>query len=173
MSDTSVIAILASVGIVLAGTVTAEATALAVAVQAGDPLALEHFVRQYPESPLAPEALWLAAEVSHDRTSDSAKSTANPDLSCTLTIARQTDGKALVTWQMSGASSASLQPLGFRKGAVIPVGGSKLVDFDDYLRVRLTARDAAGNEIECAVILNSRDVVLPGATGFSSPAAYA
>ncbi|RYE08107.1 MAG: hypothetical protein EOP22_14985 [Hyphomicrobiales bacterium] len=172
MSDTSVIAILASVGIILAGTVTADAAALAGAVQRGDPLALEQFVQQYPESQLAPDALWLAAEVSKDRTEDSAQSDENPALTCGLTIARLTEGRALVTWEMTGATSAALKSLGFKKGVAIPAQGSKEVDFDGYLRIFLTARDAAGNEVKCSVILHSRDYVLDDVTGFSPPPTY-
>ena len=172
MSDTSVIAILASVGIILAGTVTADAAALAGAIQRDDPLALEQFVSQYPESLLAPDALWLAAETTHDRPIDSVQSTENPDLKCALTIVRQQDGKALVTWEMSGATSAVLRPLGFKKGSAIPTAGSKVIDFDSYLRVGLTAMDAAGNEIKCAVILNSSDFVLNNSTGFGTPPTY-
>jgi hypothetical protein len=172
MSDTSVIAILASVGIILAGTVTADAAALAGAVQKGDPFALEQFVKQYPESQLAPDALWLAAEVTKDKTEDSAVSSENPNLRCELTISRQSEGKALVTWQMSGAVSASLKALGFKKGVAIPTRGSKEVDFDGYVRIHLTAKDAAGNEVKCSVILHSRDFVLDDPTGFDAPPTY-
>jgi hypothetical protein len=172
MSDTSVIAILASVGIILAGTVTTDAAALAGAVQRGDPLALQDFVRQYPESPLAPDALWLAAEVVNDRPTDSAQSTDNPNLTCKLTIVRSSEGKALVTWEMTGATSASLQPLSFKKGTPIPAQGSKEIDLDGFLRVSLEVRDGAGNSVECSVILHSRDYELDDIGGFGAAPAY-
>ncbi len=127
---------------------------------------------QYPESPLAPDALWLAAEVTFDKRSDSATSTANPALSCKLDIVRTSDGKARVTWEMTGAVAASLHPLGFKKGAAVPAKGSKEIDFDGYIRVTLKVKDAAGNDVDCAVVLHSRDFVLDEPTGFGPRATY-
>lgn len=174
MSDTSVIAILASVGIVLAGTVTADAAALAGAIAKEDPRALQEFARQFPESQLAPDALWLAAEVTYDRPSDSARSDENPDLACSLTIARQSNGKALVTWEISGAVSANLTPLGFKKGSAIPGTGSKEIDYDGYLRVSLSVEDADGNTVKCSVVLNTRDLNIDvvHTNGFIPPPTY-
>lgn len=172
MSDTSVIAILASVGIVLAGTVTADAAALASAIQKGDPLALHQFVTQYPESELAPDALWLAAEVVNDRPTDSAQSAANPGLTCKLDIARTAEGKAVVSWEMTGATAASLHPVGFKKGEAIPAKGSKEIDDDGQVLVTLTVKDAAGNTIECSVMLHSRDFELEDPGGFNAPPTY-
>ncbi len=157
MSDTSVIAILASVGIVLAGTVSADATALALAVQQDEPSALIGFVQQYPESRLAPDALLLASEVSNDKTDDSATSTENPAFSCKLSI-RRDGNKASVTWAIAGASSISLHPLGFRKGQAIPTKGEQTVDFDNYIRVSLVAKDSAGHELKCSVLLNTTKI---------------
>lgn len=174
MSDTSVIAILASVGILLAGTVTADAAALAAAIQQGDPVALEQFVRQHPESQWAPDALLLVADITNDRPTDSARSSVNPDLACSLTITRSTEGKATVTWQMSGAASAVLTPLGFKKGAPIPLTGSKEIDYDGkYLRAVLIVKDIDGNEVKCSVVLNSQNVDVRDNLGFgNSPPAY-
>ncbi len=174
MSETSVLAILASVGIFIAGSVTADAAALAVAVQEQTPSALENFVYQYPESSLAPDALWLAAEISHDKLSDTAKSTENENLSCTVTIARQGGGKAVVTWTITGAAKALLDPLGFKKGSHIPMTGTKTIDAGDYTRVDITAIDKDGHVIKCNVVLSSRDgVSASGSTGFGTPYSYA
>ena len=157
MSETSVLAILASVGIVLAGTVTADASVLAQAVQRGEPSALLDFVKQYPESKLAPDALLLAADVTKDRLEDSKVSDVNPALSCKLSIKRSGD-KAIVTWEIAGAVGVQLTPLGFKKGSPVPLKGEKTVKADDFLRVGLTVRDAAGNELQCSVILNTVSV---------------
>lgn len=155
MSETSVIAILASVGIFLAGSVTADASALASAVQQGTPEALENFVYQFPDSTLAPDALWLAAEASYDKPSANATSSENPDLTCSLNISRTSDGKATVTWTMTGATKASIEPLGYKKGSAIPQKGSKSISVDGYTMVTLIAQDAKGNSVKCTVVLGS------------------
>lgn len=165
MSDTSVLAILASVGIFLAGTVTADAAALASAIQQGDPSALEDFVVQYPDSSLAPDALWLAAEVTNDKLTDSQVSSGNPELACTLTIRKLDNGTAEVSWTMSGAKTATLTPLGFKKGQPVPKKGTKTIPHGKYLRVGLIAEDGNGNKVECSVVLSSRNVVTHGTTG--------
>lgn len=157
MSETSVVAILASVGIFLAGSVTADASALASAVQQGTPEALENFVYQFPDSTLAPDALWLAAEASYDKPSASATSSENPDLTCSLNISRTSDGKATVTWTMTGASKAFIEPLGYKKGSSIPQKGSKSISVDGYTMVTLIAQDAKGNTVKCTVVLGTGD----------------
>ncbi|MEP7240389.1 MAG: hypothetical protein ABI697_05850 [Devosia sp.] len=175
MSDTSVIAILASVGILLAGAVTADAAALASAVQQGTPTALENFVRANPASALAPDALWLAADLSTDRLDSSATSSENPALTCKLSMTH--DGKsATVDWTIAGATKVSIVPLGFKKDSKIPLKGSKSIDFDGYLLVTLIAEDAEGHQVKCSVIAQSNAQATsfqvtadPGTTGFSDP----
>lgn len=60
MSKTSVLAILATVGIVFSGQLTPDAVAFAKAVQSGDELLLNRFVKQYPDSRFAKDAMKLA-----------------------------------------------------------------------------------------------------------------
>jgi len=60
MSKTSILAILASVGVIFTGQVTADTVAFAKAVQSGDELVLMRFAKQYPDSAHRDDALRLA-----------------------------------------------------------------------------------------------------------------
>lgn len=62
MSKSSVLAVLASAGIFLAGSVGADAAALAQAIQVGTPDAIDGFIAANPDSKLAPDAMVLAAD---------------------------------------------------------------------------------------------------------------
>lgn len=166
MSDTSIVAILASVGILLTGTVTADAAALASAVQAGTPDQLVGFVRQNPESDYAPDALLVAARLSAGRLESTATSTENPDLMCRLTIERVGD-KAVVRWSSTGASAIGLHPLGFPAGSAIPAAGEKTIPAVDFKRIIMTAVDAQGNKVKCIVFLGGAEI--DPATDLSGP----
>lgn len=157
MSETSIVAILASVGIVLAGTAGADAAVLASAVQSGLPDELVAFVAEHPESRLAPEALLLASQISLGRPEDAATSRVNPDLYCKLRITRTTEGKALVSWESTGASALGLVPLGIAAGTEMPASGQQEIEGGDFAQVTMTAMDAAGNRIRCWVALSGND----------------
>jgi hypothetical protein len=58
----SIVAILAAAGIVFSGALTTDTVALARAIVAGDTAGFQLFVRQYPDSPLAAEAMRLAVK---------------------------------------------------------------------------------------------------------------
>lgn len=62
MSRTSIIAILACAGVIFTGELTAEASAFARVVQSGDPLVLQRFAQQYPQSQFAPLAIQIAEQ---------------------------------------------------------------------------------------------------------------
>jgi hypothetical protein len=153
MSETSVIAILAAVGIILTGTVSADAKAFALAIQNTEQDALVQFVREYPESQFAPDALLLAAIDNVGRLHDSAVSEDNDALTCELWIDRVDDNYAIVRWSIRGAETVSIYPLGIDGTA--PADGEKKVSLDSQLRVLLRAHDAAGNEVSCWVSLGS------------------
>ena len=153
MSDSSVIAITAAVGILLTGTVTADAKAFASAVQQPDRSGLVEFARSNPESQFAPDALLLAALDKVGRQQDKAVSEANEALTCQLWIDRVDDRTAKVRWSIKGAVSASIIPLNI--GGNVPATGEKIVQFDNRIRVYLVARDAEGNETSCWVSLGS------------------
>lgn len=62
MSRTSIIAILACAGVIFTGELTAEASAFARVVQSGDPVVLQRFAQQYPQSQFAPLAIQIAEQ---------------------------------------------------------------------------------------------------------------
>ena len=62
MSKTSILAILASVGVIFTGQVTADAVTFAKAVLSGDELVLKRFAKQNPDSPFAGDAIRVAEE---------------------------------------------------------------------------------------------------------------
>lgn len=153
MSDSSVIAIMAAVGILLTGTVTADAKAFASAIQQPDRNGLIEFARSNPDSQFAPDALLLAAVDKVGRQQDKGVSEANGNLTCQLWIDRIDAKTAKVRWSIKGAVSASIIPLGI-EGAV-PATGEETVQFDSRVRIYMTARDANGNETSCWVSLGS------------------
>ena len=61
MSRTSIIAILATAGVVFTGEANAEAATFARVVQSGDPSMLERFAKQNPQSQFATTAIQIAA----------------------------------------------------------------------------------------------------------------
>lgn len=61
MSRTSIIAILACAGIVFTGEITQEAVAFARVVQSADPMLLQRYAQQNPQSQFAPMAIQAAA----------------------------------------------------------------------------------------------------------------
>ena len=67
MNRSSIIAILAGAGIAFTGALTTDTIALARAIVAGDAAGFEQFVQQYPDSPLASEAIRLADQGSGSR----------------------------------------------------------------------------------------------------------
>ena len=151
------------VGILVSGTVTADASALAQAVQRTDRSALLEFVRAHPESKFAPDALLLAAIDNVGRLHSSDTSDKNASLSCELWIERIDDGSAKVRWVIKGAKSASIYPLGI--SGEMPTSGEKTVALDDILRVLLTAHDKVGNEVSCWVSLGSTPPVVSDQKG--------
>ena len=58
-------------------------------------------------------------------TSDKQTSSQNDKLSCTLSVAVQ-DGKAVVTWTITGATGVTIDPLNL--GGKVPVQGSQTID---------------------------------------------
>ncbi|MEQ1519490.1 MAG: hypothetical protein ABL931_23695, partial [Usitatibacteraceae bacterium] len=62
MSKTSIIAILASVGVIFTGQVTQDVIAFAKAVQSGDEFVLKRFAQQNPDSPFVGDAIRVADE---------------------------------------------------------------------------------------------------------------
>ena len=62
MSKSSVLAILAAVGIVYLGPVGSDAQALARAIQGGDPASLEQFILEHSASALRADAIILLAD---------------------------------------------------------------------------------------------------------------
>lgn len=61
MSKSSVLSILAAAGIIYAGPLSADAMALARAIQSGAPAQIERFISEYPESALRTDAIILAS----------------------------------------------------------------------------------------------------------------
>jgi hypothetical protein len=165
MSETSIIAILASVGILVAGTASADAAALADAVQRGTPDKLVEFAKSFPDSRLAPDALYLAAELSMGRPDDSATSSVNSALSCSLTITRGADGKSTVRWATTGAAGIGLYPYG--SGGGLGASGELDVSAGDFARVDMVVADEAGNKIRCWVSLGGSS---PNIKSLSDPA---
>ncbi len=80
-------------------------------------------------------------------TSDNQTSAKNGKLSCDITLTEQ-DGKILVSWTITGATSASIDPLTF-DGGKVPLKGSQAVDKSANLHVSLIAKDADGNTVRC------------------------
>lgn len=62
MARKSLVAVLASVGIVYSGVVTPDLVAFAGAIQKQDHLALFEFVSKHPESAFVPDAIMIASE---------------------------------------------------------------------------------------------------------------
>ena len=170
MSDTSIIALLASVGILLTGTITADAAALASAVKAGTPDELVGFVRANPESEYAPDALLMAARLSEGRLESTAASAANPELTCKLTIQRVGDDKAVVRWSSTGAAAIGLHPLGFAAGSAVPAAGEKTIPAVDFQHITMTLMDKQGNKVKCTVFLGGAEI--DPATDLSGPGIF-
>lgn len=160
MSETSVIAILASVGILLSGTVSADAAALASAVKVGLPDNLVEFVKEFPESKLAPDALLLASQLSLGKAEDNKVSSSDPRLTCNMRVARSADGKAVVSWETTGAAAMGLSPYGFPEDVGPSPSGQLTFDADDFTRFAMTVMDAAGNRLVCWVSLAGEDIDL-------------
>jgi hypothetical protein len=78
--------------------------------------------------------------------SDSQTSSANSGLSCTVSVSLQ-GGKAVVTWTITGATSASIDPLTF--DGKVPLKGTQTVDYSGNIIVLLTAKDADGHAVHC------------------------
>jgi hypothetical protein len=72
MSKTSVIAILAAAGIVLAGPVSVDAMALAKAIEEGSRSAFVQFLREHPDSRFVSDAIILASTTAPGKSGDSA-----------------------------------------------------------------------------------------------------
>lgn len=151
MSDTSIFAILASVGIMIGGTVTAEAAALAAAVNQGHVAPLVDFVRQHPESRYTPDAILLAAVLSSSRLEDYAVSDANPDLTCRIVLEVIDDETGILKWEVTDAVAIGLFPTNLLAGQPMGSRGERPVSLADIKLVTLIARDAAGNSVRCAV----------------------
>jgi hypothetical protein len=156
MSDTSIVAILASVGIMLTGTVTADAAALASAIQLGKPADLVGFVAENPDSEYAPDALLVASQILLGRLDDEDASTVNPSLTCRLSIAIGADGRAIVSWTSTGAIGMGISPLKFPEG--IPASGERVLSAAEFLRFDMTVKDAAGNSAQCWVALPGKSI---------------
>ena len=60
MTRTSILAILAGVGVIFSGVVTGDSVAFARAVQSGEPDALNRFAKQFPDSEYRDDAVRLA-----------------------------------------------------------------------------------------------------------------
>ncbi len=98
-------------------------------------------------------------------TSDSQTSADNSKLSCQVSITDQ--GKsAVVTWTITGAISASIEPLSFKDGKV-PLKGSQSVDTNGVLHVFLVAKDANGHTVRCHAGLGGTADPATGTTGFN------
>ncbi len=151
MSDTSVFAILASVGIILGGTVTADASALASAVNQGTPHHLVEFVREHPESQYAPDAIMLAAILSQSRLEDYAVSAANPDLTCRIVLEVIDEETAILKWKVTDAVALGLFPANLLSGRPMASEGERPVSLAETKLITLIAKDAAGNSVRCAV----------------------
>ena len=95
-----------------------------------------------------------------------------PGAAASAPIVRAGEQVVAVDVQFAAVSATTLKALGFKKGAAIPAQGSKEVDFDGYLRVHLTALDAAGNEVKCSAVLHTRDFILEDPSGFDAPPTY-
>jgi len=67
VNRSSIIAILAGAGIVFTGALTTDTVALARTIVAGDAAGFRLFAQQYPDSPLASEAIRLADKGSRHR----------------------------------------------------------------------------------------------------------
>lgn len=61
MTRTSILAILAGVGVIFSGVVTGDSVAFARAVQSGEPDALNRFAKQFPDSEYRDDAVRLAS----------------------------------------------------------------------------------------------------------------
>lgn len=151
MSDTSIFAILSSVGIMLVGTVTSDAAALAAAVNQGTVAPLVDFVRQHPDSHYAPDAILLAAILSQSRLEDYQVSDANPDLTCRIVLEVIDDETAILKWQVTDAVAIGLFPANLLAGQPLASQGERPVSLAETSLITLIAKDAAGNSVRCAV----------------------
>lgn len=151
MSDTSVFAILASVGIMLGGTVTSDAAALAAAVNQGTITPLVEFVRQHPDSQYTPDAILLAAVLSSSRLEDYAVSDENPDLTCRIVLEVVDDETGILRWQVTDAVAIGLFPANLLAGQPLASQGERPVSLAETSLITLIAKDAAGNSVRCAV----------------------
>jgi hypothetical protein len=152
MSNASIVAILAALGIIVTGAITPDARAFAAAVRSTDSAALVRFARSYPESQFAPDALLVAAQDAKGREYDKAVSSVNGNLTCELWIERVEGGEAKVRWSISGASEAGLMPLNSK--GTLPASGERTVKLEGLARVFLKVRDSSGNEASCWVTTN-------------------
>ena len=61
MSRTSILAIMAGVGVIFSGVVTTDSVAFARAIQSGEPELLNRFAKQFPDSEYRDDAIRLAS----------------------------------------------------------------------------------------------------------------
>jgi len=99
-------------------------------------------------------------------TSDNETSSKNDKLSCTVSVSEQGD-KVVVTWTITGATSASISPLTF--DGKVPLKGSQTVDKTNPFLVQLTAKDADGNAVHCRAGIGGTYAPASGSTGYASP----
>jgi hypothetical protein len=95
-------------------------------------------------------------------TSDSDTSGKNGKLSCQLTLTEQ-DGMVLVSWTITGATSASIDPVSL--GGKVPLKGSKAIDKSNPTIVLLVAKDADGNAVHCHAGVGGTANPVSGTTG--------
>lgn len=99
---------------------------------------------------------------------DTQTSTANPKLTCTVSVTIQ-GGKAVVTWTITGASSASIDPLTFT--GKVPLKGTQTVDYSGNIIVLLVAKDADGHSVRCHAGAGGTTDFVGGTTGNATPSA--
>ncbi len=80
-------------------------------------------------------------------TSDSHTSTDNSKLSCKLDVS-VSGGKVTVSWTITGATKASIDPLTFKGG--VPLKGTQTIDASGGLTIMLVAQDAQGHTVRCS-----------------------
>jgi len=91
-------------------------------------------------------AIGFAVSDASAATTDSQTSTDNSKLSCKLDINVQ-GGKVTVSWTITGATKASIDPLTFKGG--VPLKGSQTLDSSGPLTVFLVAEDGQGHTVHC------------------------
>ena len=91
-------------------------------------------------------AVGLGVSGASAASSDTHTSTDNSKLSCTLDVVVQ-GGKITVTWTITGATKASIDPLTFKGG--VPLKGSQTIDGSGPIVVFLVAQDGQGHSVRC------------------------